>query len=653
MNDLSNLIKPKSLRQHLYFLGPGLLLAVAAAGESGITEAIGVGAHFGFSLIWVVLITILYKFAFANGIARYTLVTGETIFYGLRHIPGPKNWEVIFVMLIYFLEMIAFGGMLLLGGIFLSYLLPGIIDPVFIAIASLGVILLFLWAESYEFIERFVVCIVLVLFLGILYSISGFYFSVPGFLAGMIPSVSKESYLPIMAMMGAVGSGLNLLLYSVWLQEKTEGKHGVDYYKEKISSVNIDLVIAFVLVGVVTVAFIVLGMTGYAVSYLEHGDVLSLDALIGQILYVLGSIPYGIEVFLIIGYLIMFGATLTGMDGRARAISIIVRKNLGLKVQRHYIYHVILLLFVGILFLAFYINDPLFLIHHVTALASIVFALMGFMLVYLDLKHPEGARGSRLWVAVMGIGSFVFLFVALMMEEAVIEFGLPLIERLALVSIILYAFSRTELFGKILKGTAGFADKAWVVIIFGVLSIYGTMRGIEFMGVIVNFRDLAPIIAGLMGGPLMGAAVGLIGGGYRFSLGGVTGLSCAVATIVAGIVAGLFVKMYRGNITYFMGIILVFLVETLHIFVVMPLLTDMPSVAWFTDVIRVIYLPMVCANAFGLLVFLYIVKDTWRRFILEKASSAWFSDGERKERGKLMDYLNSVIKKRKKEGENP
>ncbi len=54
MNDLSNLIKPKSLRQHLYFLGPGLLLAVAAAGESGITEAIGVGAHFGFSLIWVV-----------------------------------------------------------------------------------------------------------------------------------------------------------------------------------------------------------------------------------------------------------------------------------------------------------------------------------------------------------------------------------------------------------------------------------------------------------------------------------------------------------------------------------------------------------------------------------------------------------------------
>jgi len=253
----------------------------------------------------------------------------------------------------------------------------------------------------------------------------------------------------------------------------------------------------------------------------------------------------------------------------------------------------------------------------------------------------------------MGIGSFIFLLVALMMEEAVIEFGLPLIERLALVSIILYAFSRTELFGKILKGTAGFADKAWVVIIFGVLSMYGTMRGIEFMGVIINFRDLAPIIAGLMGGPLMGAAVGLIGGGYRFSLGGITGLSCAMATIVAGIVAGLFVKMYRGNITYFMGIVLVFLVETLHIFVVMPLLTDLPSFAWYLDIIKVTYLPMVCANAFGLLVFLYIVKDTWRRLILEKASSAWFSNGERGERGKLMDYLNSAIKKRKKDEKKP
>ena len=65
------------------FFGPGLLLAITAAGEAGITEAIEIGAHYGLALLWVVIITLLFKYAFTNGIARYTLATGLTIFDAL------------------------------------------------------------------------------------------------------------------------------------------------------------------------------------------------------------------------------------------------------------------------------------------------------------------------------------------------------------------------------------------------------------------------------------------------------------------------------------------------------------------------------------------------------------------------------------------
>jgi len=56
--------------------------------------------------------------------------------------------------------------------------------------------------------------------------------------------------------------------------------------------------------------------------------------------------------------------------------------------------------------------------------------------------------------------------------------------------------------------------------IFGSLVVYGTLRGIELSGAIANVRDLAPLVAGLLGGPITGTLVGLIGGIHRYILGG-------------------------------------------------------------------------------------------------------------------------------------
>lgn len=43
-------------QNNFVFFGPGLLLAITAAGEAGVTEAIEIGAHYGPALIWVVII---------------------------------------------------------------------------------------------------------------------------------------------------------------------------------------------------------------------------------------------------------------------------------------------------------------------------------------------------------------------------------------------------------------------------------------------------------------------------------------------------------------------------------------------------------------------------------------------------------------------
>ena len=534
---------------YLFFLGPGLLLAVAAAGESGLSEVIASGAHFGFSLIWVIIITLVFKYAFTTGIARYTLATGETIFDGLRKVPGPKNWSAVFITVIYLLEMFAFAGMLLMGGIFLDYLIPGLNPPWLLSGISLVFILRLLWKESYERIEKIVVIIVIFLFGGIILSLSQFYINAPAIIEGAVPSIPPGSIITIMALMGSVGSGLNILLYSVWLHEKTGGEYGESYFKRYFRSVKLDLVLAFSLVGIITVIFIGLGVSGFVVSYLRHGEEVTTEAIISQVLYIVGALPYGIPVFLIFGYITMFGATLTGIDGRARAVSSMVKNTLGLKLKEELLYRVCLLVFsVIVLGSFFFFTDPSVLLRHASAIASIMFAVFGFIIIYLDRKLPKYSRGSRLWITVTAVGSIIFLYIALSLESGILEFGLPLVERLLLIGFVLFLLSKTEMFEKMLS----------------------------------------------------------------YSLGGWTATACMAATIFAGFFAGVFAHYYRGEITYYRAVFLVVIVECAHVLVFVPLFVKDLTMEQFLWVIDASLLPMIFANVIGMIIFTYIIKITGR-----------------------------------------
>ena len=48
----------------------------------------------------------------------------------------------------------------------------------------------------------------------------------------------------------------------------------------------------------------------------------------------------------------------------------------------------------------------------IAAVVSVVFALLGFILLYLDTTLPPYARGSTLWRAVVLVGNVAFLSMA-------------------------------------------------------------------------------------------------------------------------------------------------------------------------------------------------------------------------------------------------
>ncbi len=315
------------------FFGPGLLLAITAAGEAGITEAIEIGAHYGLALLWVVIITLLFKYAFTNGIARYTLATGHTIFDALNKLPGPKNWGPILVIVSYCLEMFAIGAMVLFAATFLDYLIPGVFSIFLLSITILVAALSLLRTHIFHKFEKIMAVIVLVMGVSMIIVLSTFPFNFEMITSGLIPNIPKGSETAILAILGVVGSGLNLMLYSVWLKEKSD-KAEVEgggcyvkneaFFKRFVKSVNLDIALGFAIVALVTFGFMCLGYAGFAVSFMPHGAELNLDILITQVLYLFSSIPYGTYFFLLFVAIIFFGSVVIGIDARAKALTRVV-----------------------------------------------------------------------------------------------------------------------------------------------------------------------------------------------------------------------------------------------------------------------------------------------------------------------------------------
>jgi len=605
------------------FFGPGLLLAITAAGEAGITEAIEIGAHFGLALLWVVIITLVFKYAFTNGIARYTLATGQTIFDVLPKLPGPKNWGPILVIVSYCLEMFAIGAMVLFAATFLDYLIPGVFSLFLLSITLLVAALALLRTHIYHKFEQIMAVIVLVMGIFMIIILSAFPFNVEMIASGLIPNIPTGSETAILAILGVVGSGLNLMLYSVWLKEKTDKTEAAEgvcsvkgeaFFKRFIKSVNIDIALGFFIVALVTFGFMCLGYAGFAVSFMPHGAELNLNILITQVLYLFSSIPYGTYLFLLFVAVIFFGSVVVGIDARAKALTRVVismRENAEkTKIKGGRIYQFFIWLFVAIILLSIGINQPMAVIRTSAVLCALLFGVFGFILIYVNTCLPEYARASRLWMLVIGIGSVLSVYVALLIEGSFLEFGLPLFESVLVCSVIFYIFCRTKTFERMASGTSNIVDKFWVIFIFGIISVYGTYSGItiagEYGSYILNFRDLGAMVAGVLGGPVVGFFAGLIGGLYRLSVGGVTAVPCFLATLAAGLLSGFAIRSWKGRFTMRRAVYIAAVVELLHLLVIFPIYVLAAGAMDFVmiqDVIVTTLLPMTIVNAAGLMIF--------------------------------------------------
>ena len=369
------------------------------------------GAQYGFALLWVPIVTIIYKAAFSEGLARLTIASGDDVFRAFDWLPGPRHWAQYFIILVFSLDMIGYGGIALAGGSALAGLFPGF-DIRLGALCAVVLVPVLLYTGSYPFFERIVAAMCAVLLVGLLYTL----FQVPSpgnqIARGLVPKVPQGSTATIMGLMGWIGAGTTTLLYSSWINEKIGKARNEKDYCRWLSTMRIDCLASYTLMLGISFAFLAMGVA----TLHTQGIVPEKQQIMSTLSGMLDSVPRGRETFLIVGFLAMFSTVVSCMDGKSRAIASMLT---GFSVRfsnKLKSYRVVMGAYLAVMAVTILLgnNQPVAVINTIAAMNAVVFGLLGFVLLYLDRRLPNYARSHPALRCIIFVGSAIFLGVALL-----------------------------------------------------------------------------------------------------------------------------------------------------------------------------------------------------------------------------------------------
>ena len=193
---------------------------------------------------------------------------------------------------------------------------------------------------------------------------------------------------------------------------------------------------------------------------------------------------------------------------------------------------------------------------------------------------------------------------------SVFQLLIKLIEHFGLIMAGCFILLRFGAFRKIVLKRANRTEKCLIALFFGAFGIVGTYVGVPLLDAIPNLRGMAPITAGILGGPLVGMGAGFIAGGHRFLLGGFTALSCGLATLVEGFLAGLIYNyLQMDRLDWKTGFVIGVICESLHMLIV--LLIARP----FSDaltLVKVVAFPMILVNSLGIAILIEMLNIVFR-----------------------------------------
>jgi len=267
---------PTTLWGALRRVGPGLILASAIVGSGELIATTVLGAEFGYSLLWLILLSCVIKIVVQHEMGRYAIATGETALESFDRVRGPR-WRVSWVVWLWFamllLSIFAVGGMLGAIGEVLHMIFPAVSITAWVWIVNLATIVLLIFGR-YSLVEHVSMGLVasftvLTVSCAAVLLKSPQYFSWADVAGGLSFSLPEGGLVTAIAVFGITGVGASeLVIYPYWCIEKGYARFagpqdGSPGWKRRaegwVGVMGVDIISSLLIYTVSTVAFYLLG----------------------------------------------------------------------------------------------------------------------------------------------------------------------------------------------------------------------------------------------------------------------------------------------------------------------------------------------------------------------------------------------------------
>lgn len=206
-----------------------------------------------------------------------------------------------------------------------------------------------------------------------------------------------------------------------------------------------------------------------------------------------------------------------------------------------------------------------------------------------------------------------------MLIEGTDVFFTNMIGTLAVILVVAAFVGGSDLFFRLKDKSVSWKYQLVMGVLGGFFGVYGNLSGVEFNGAVISVRDIGPMIAGFTVGPVGGLIAGLICGGHRLLMGGITAPACVVATCCIGLMCGyLSQKHHRLLENPGMDVLVALAMELFHLGVVLVMVKPF-STAW--GIVRQIAIPFLIVNAVGFAMMVSVITyiEKYRKMAIDKS----------------------------------
>lgn len=242
---------PSTLGGRLKLVGPGLVIAATGVGAGDLISSLVAGTRFGTVLIWAIVLGAIIKFSLVEGMGRWSMATGRTIFEGWRDL---GRWATIYFVVYLFLVTFVFGAAVTsASALAVDALFPGLL-PIWAWAVLHGIFgFLVVGIGRYGLFER-----VIEVFVGLMFvTVVGLAILLTpnlGELAiGLVPRIPEGSLLYALGIIGGVSGTFTLASYPYWVRERGWRR------SSWIPMMRTDLIVGYVVTAVFMVSMLIIG----------------------------------------------------------------------------------------------------------------------------------------------------------------------------------------------------------------------------------------------------------------------------------------------------------------------------------------------------------------------------------------------------------